>query len=71
MANAASASLSAQNSARAVIHSARKGTSVSSELPFTTNAGTARKSSVAHSGRAEKRCASRHMAAAAASEKPR
>ena len=52
----------------AAIHSARNGRSDSSELPFTTKAGTARKSSAAHNGRGENRRASDHMAAAAISE---
>src|ERR1035441_1639224 len=68
MASAAGSKLPAQNSAIAAIQNARKGRSVSSELPFTTNAGTARNSSAAHNGCGEKRRASRHMAHAAISE---
>ena len=52
----------------AAIQNARNGRSASSELPFTTNAGTARNSSVAHSGCGENRRASDHMAHAAISE---
>src|ERR1035438_4634340 len=70
MASTASTSRSAQNNAMAAIQNATKGTSVSNELPFTTNAGTARNSRVAHTGRVEKRRASDHIAAAATSEKP-
>jgi hypothetical protein len=69
MASAARTSRSAQKSAIAASQNARKGTSVSNEVPFTTNTGTARKSSVAHNGWAAKRRASDHMAAAATSEK--
>src|SRR5947208_2696148 len=50
------------------IQSARNGRSVSNELPFTTNVGTAMNSSVAHNGRGEKRRASDHMAPAAISD---
>src|ERR1700760_1042080 len=59
---------SAQKSAIAAIQNAANGTSVSSEVPFTTNAGTARKSNVAASGWAQNRFASDHMDAAASSE---
>ena len=47
----------------AAIQKARNGRSVSSELPFTTKAGTATNSSAAQSGCGEKRRARDHMAA--------
>ena len=50
------------------IQKARKGRSASSDPPLTTNAGTAMKSSVAHTGRSEKRQAIDHMAHTAISE---
>jgi hypothetical protein len=71
IASAASARRSAQKSAMAAIQNAANGTSVSNDVPFTTNVGTARKSSVAHSGSAENRRASDHMEAAAINEKAR
>ena len=52
----------------AAIQNARNGRSDSSELPFTTKAGTAMNSSAAHSGCGEKRRARDHMAQAAISE---
>ena len=42
--------------------------SLSNEFPFTTNVGTARNSSVAHSGASAKRQASDSIATAATSE---
>ena len=51
-----------RKSAIDAIQKARKGRSASSEPPLTTNAGTAIKSRVAHSGRSENRQASDHMA---------
>src|SRR5580698_7160975 len=71
MASAASPRRSAQKSAMAAIQNAANGTSVSNDEPFTTNVGTARKSSVAHSGSTENRRASDHMDAAAIKENVR
>ena len=48
---------------------ARKGTSASSELPLTMNAGVARNSSVAESGYGLNRCASESALNAAINEK--
>src|SRR5664280_1561703 len=56
------------NSATAAIQKARKGRSVSSELPFTTKAGTAMNNSAAQSGCGEKRRARDHMDQAATRE---
>src|SRR5258708_34295380 len=50
------------------IQKARKGISDSSEFPLITNAGVARKSSVAHNGCGEKRLASDHIDTAAATQ---
>ncbi len=68
MAIAAGVHLPATKHATAAIQNARNGRSDSSELPLTTKAGTARNSSVAHSGWGEKRLASDHMASAAITE---
>ncbi len=62
MARAASSMRPERKSAMDAIQKARKGRSASSEPPLTTKAGTAIKSSVAHTGRSEKRRASDHMA---------
>src|SRR6202012_1765353 len=56
------------NSAIETIQKARNGRSASSDPPFTTNGGTARKSSVAHSGRSENRRARDHIAQTASIE---
>src|SRR5262249_34183627 len=58
----------AMNSAMAAIQNARNGMSASNELPFTTNAGTAKNSSVAHNGLNEKRRARDHIASATTTE---
>ena len=62
MASAASSMRPDRKSAIDAIQKARNGRSASSDPPLTTNAGTAIKSSVAHTGRSEKRQASDHMA---------
>ena len=68
MASAASSRRPERKSAIDAIQKARKGRSASSDPPLTTNAGTAIKSSVAQTGRSEKRQASDHMAHTAISE---
>ena len=50
------------------IQNARNGRSASSDPPLTTNAGTAIKSNVAHTGRSVNRRATLHIAATAISE---
>src|ERR1039458_5220829 len=62
---AAGIHLPATKHATLAIQKVRNGRSDSSELPLTTNAGTATNSSVAHSGCGEKRFASDHIASAA------
>ena len=62
IASAASTDRPDTKSAIDAIQNARNGRSASSDPPLTTNAGTAIKSSVAHTGRSEKRQASDHIA---------
>src|ERR1017187_5391301 len=68
MASAASTMRPDRKSAIDAIQNARNGRSASSDPPFTTNAGAAMNSNVAHSGRSEKRQASRHTGHTAISE---